>query len=215
MSIELEKAIELGYRVIDIEVVWHFEHSEQYDRETKTGGLFTEYINTFLKLKVEASGWPSWVVSEQDKTQYLNDYYEHEGIHLDAPKITKNPGLRALAKLMLNSFWGKFGQRINMSKVEVISDPAKLYDILLADDKIVHDINFINHEIAEVRYEAEEEFVEPNAKTDVVIAAFTTAHARLKLYELLEQLQESVLYYDTDSVLYVTKPGQYNPPEGD
>ena len=63
-----------------------------------------------------------------------------------------------------------------MSKVEVISDPAKLYDILLADDKIVHDINFINHEIAEVRYEAKEEFV---------IAAFTTAHARLKLYELL------------------------------
>ena len=33
---------------------------------------------------------------------------EREGIRLDPDKIEYNPGLRALAKLMLNSVWGKY-----------------------------------------------------------------------------------------------------------
>ena len=32
----------------------------QYDRNTKTGGLFSEYINNFFKIKQERSGWPNW-----------------------------------------------------------------------------------------------------------------------------------------------------------
>ena len=43
---------------------------------------------------------------------------------------------------------------------------------------------------------------------------FTTAIARLKLYEALEQLQERVLYYDTDSVIYKTKQCQDQLPLG-
>ncbi|GBO29736.1 hypothetical protein AVEN_28732-1 [Araneus ventricosus] len=36
------------------------------------------------------------------------------------------------------------------------------------------------------------------------VAAFTTAHARLKLYREIEKLGESVLYYDTDSIIYAS-----------
>jgi hypothetical protein len=35
------------------------------------------------------------------------------------------------------------------------------------------------------------------------MAIFTTAHARLRLYKLLEILGERVLYMDTDSVIYI------------
>ena len=63
-----------------MEVVWHFSHSEQYNTDAKTGGLFTEYINTFLKLKVEASGWPGWVKTESDKAEYIERYFDKEGI---------------------------------------------------------------------------------------------------------------------------------------
>ena len=80
VSIELEKAIELGYKVVKMEVLWHFSHSEQYNTDAKTGGLFTEYINTFLKLKVEASGWPGWVKTESDKAEYIERYFDKEGI---------------------------------------------------------------------------------------------------------------------------------------
>jgi hypothetical protein len=35
------------------------------------------------------------------------------------------------------------------------------------------------------------------------IAAFTTANARLRLYEMLDKLGKSVAYYDTDSIVYI------------
>ena len=38
---------------------------------------------------------------------------------------------------------------------------------------------------------------------NVVIASFVTAYARLELYEVIHKLDSSVLYYDTDSVIFV------------
>ena len=36
--------------------------------------MFSSYINTFLKMKQEASGWPEWVGDDEDKrTQYVQD----------------------------------------------------------------------------------------------------------------------------------------------
>jgi hypothetical protein len=63
--------------------------------------------------------------------RYIDDYFEKEGIRLDYEKIVKNPGLRALAKLMLNSFWGKFGQRSNLPQIEYVSDPSVYFDLLI------------------------------------------------------------------------------------
>ena len=53
-----------------------------------------------------------------------------------------------------------------------------------------------------------------NFKTNVVLAAFVTCHARLVLYSELEKLNERVLYFDTDSIIFVTRPGDYVPPTG-
>ena len=39
----------------------------QYDPQTGQGGLFVEYINTFLKLRTEASGYPSWVEARKTR----------------------------------------------------------------------------------------------------------------------------------------------------
>ena len=86
-------------------------------------------------MKQEASGWPSWCNTEDDKQRYIDDYFEKEGIRLDYEKIVKNPGLRALAKLMLNSFWGKFGQRSNLPQIEYVSDPSVYFDLLTSDQQ--------------------------------------------------------------------------------
>ena len=109
---------------------------------------------------------------------------------------------------------GKFAQRPNMTQVKMISDPAEYFDLLSSDKVNVTDANFINDEIIEVHYENVDEFVEANGKTNIVVAAFTTAHARLKLYGVLEQLDRRVLYFDTDSVIYVSKEGDCEPPTG-
>ena len=63
-----------------------------YDPYTKEGGLFTGYINTFLKLKQQASGFLDNVQSEQEKDKYIENYMLHEGILLDKNLIVKNPG---------------------------------------------------------------------------------------------------------------------------
>ena len=48
----------------------------------------------------------------------------------------------------------------------------------------------------------------------MTLACFTTALARLKLYAELEKLENQVLYYDTDSVIYSCKPGEIKIPTG-
>jgi hypothetical protein len=102
VSFELAKAEDLGYQILEWYEIWHYEETTQYDPKTREGGLFARYIDLFLKLKQQASGWPSWVKTEEDKTQYIYMYEETEGIHLDPEAIELNEGLRSLAKLMLN-----------------------------------------------------------------------------------------------------------------
>ena len=84
-----------------------------------------KYVNTWLKNKEEASSWPSHVGNDPIKQKrHLTAYEAKEGIKLDCAKI-KNPGLRTLAKMMLNSMWGKFGQRTNKMQVQEFYDPQK------------------------------------------------------------------------------------------
>ena len=128
---------------------------------------------------------------------------------MDPTKISYNPGLRILAKLMLNSFWGKFAQRSNLTKTEQIEDSQIFFDYLTSDEITFLDADLVSDEILEIRYEYGDKFVQPN--TNVVIAAFTTAYACLQLYDELDMLQERVLYYDTDSVIYLSQPGQPEP----
>ena len=118
-TIELEEAIKKGYVITYIYEVWHFK--EQSDE------LFQPYIKTFLKTKQEASGWPPKCDTEEKKRNYLQDYEQHEGIQLDYDKVQKNPGLRSLAKLMLNSFWGKFGQRPNKMQVTTCTKSCEFF----------------------------------------------------------------------------------------
>jgi hypothetical protein len=166
-------------------------------------------------MKQEASGWPEWCQSENDKWRYIRDYHEKEGILLDYNNIKNNPGLRALAKLMLNSFWGKFGQRSNMPQIKYISETAEYFDMLTSDQILVMGIHFVSDEMVEMRYQYKEEFVEESGRTNEVIAAYTTAQARLKLYSYLEQLGPRVIYADTDVVVYTSRPGEGKPELGD
>ena len=46
------------------------------------------------------------------------------------------------------------------------------------------------------------------------MACFTTCWAHLHLYNALDLLQERVLYFDTDSVIFRSLPGQPEPPLG-
>ena len=131
--------------------------------------------------------------------------------------IAKNPGRKATAMLMLNSFWGKFGfgQNCNKAKTHQFTQPASLSNLI--DDPLekVQEIRILSPEMVEVVSKREDEDTLKRRATNVFIAAFTTCQARPKLYESLENLQERVFYYDTDSVVYKWKPGERNIALGD
>ena len=112
-------------------------------------------------------------------------------------------------------FLGKFAQRSNLIKTEMVTEPKEFFHFLSSKAFEVSDARLVNDETVEVHYKEKDEFAEQNNKVNIVIAAFTTAYARLKLYDLLDLLQERVLYYDTDSVIYIHEPGKPDPPLGD
>ena len=58
-SIQIHKVLQLGYRMIQMVEVWIFSQ--------KPSTLFRGYIDTFLKIKQEASGWPDWCDAEEKK----------------------------------------------------------------------------------------------------------------------------------------------------
>ena len=122
--VELMKAIEKGYEVLKIHEVWHWDHT--------TDTLFKDYVDTFLKIKQEASGYPKDCVTDEQKQRYIDEYYEHEGIRLDPNKIEYNPGLRSLAKLALNSLWG----RLFLLFVNVIPSLAQLVECGTVVEKV-------------------------------------------------------------------------------
>ncbi|XP_022093113.1 uncharacterized protein LOC110980591 [Acanthaster planci] len=188
VTLELQKALVKGYTLVKIYEVWRFYEVAHYDPDTKEGGLFADYVNAFLKMKQGASDWPVWCQTDEQKHQYIERYFDKEGIRLEWGNIKKNPGLRAIAKLMLNSFWGKFGQRPNMAKSSYLKDPTEYLDMMTRDDIEVQSANFVNEEMVEVQWQHTEDFVEPSGRTNVILAAYTTSQARLKLYDLLDKL---------------------------
>ena len=130
--------------------------------------------------------------------------YEHkEGIQLDESKIEKNPGMRSLAKMMLNSFWGKFEQQSNKCQVEAFTSPHDFYQPITRDDKDIHSIRVVTEDMLEVVYNNIEACDPVQVNINIFVACFTTCWARLKLDEGIKQLEpEQVLYFDTDSIVY-------------
>ena len=214
---EIAKAVEMGYKIMQIYEVYNWKKHSKYDVNSKSGGLFTDYVNSLLKLKQQASGWPDWCQSPSDKSRYIQSYFEREGVKLEADKIEKNPGLRALAKLCLNSFWGKFGQRNNMTQTKFFheSEAESFFSLLSDPTKEVLDFQIATPSIIQTKYANVKGCEKPSNRTNVFIAAMTTSWARLRLFDVLHSVQDRALYYDTDSVIYISRFGAFDPPLGD
>ena len=83
-TLELKKAIKKRYVIMYVYEVWNFKQGSKE--------LFPPYIETFMKLKQQASSWPSERDTEEKRRTYLDDYKAHKGIELDPAKVEKNPG---------------------------------------------------------------------------------------------------------------------------
>jgi hypothetical protein len=182
-TIEVKKAIEKGYIIKDIHEVWHFE---------KSNSLFAGYVKDFMKIKMEASS---------NENQTVRD--EAASIGIELGEMKKNPGRKAVAKICLNSLWGKFGQRNNMTKSTLVTDIVEFYAYILNEkyDKVT--LTLLTEEMVLVNYTYKNEFVEDNTCTNIFLAVYTTSNARLRLYKQLDNIGENSIGCDTDSLWWI------------
>ncbi|GIY64707.1 probable DNA polymerase [Caerostris extrusa] len=183
VSEEVKLAKRKGYIIAEIYEVYHFPSTSDC--------LFKHYIDLFLKIKQESSGWPR---------EYENN-------------ICKNPGRRQVAKLALNSFWGRFGMNTNKGQLTFVNNVATFNKHINDPKKQIKNIYLPSEEVAAIQWQSSQNFVKQDTSTNIFIAAFTTAWARLKLYQEMDKLGENVLYHDTDSIIYASD-GMNDPPLG-
>ncbi|CAG2188368.1 unnamed protein product [Mytilus edulis] len=200
-TIEIDKAIEKGY---ELQKIYELEHFEKTSTD-----IFKLYVDTFMKYKQEASGCkcdPKYCKNDckndkecKTKIQYIIDNTAYD---LDIDKVKYNSGLRFIAKICLNNLWGHFGMRDNFTQKEYCFTLEHITKIVFNEKYKDISTMILDEDIVLTEYKNKEEYSKPNPSVNVYIALFTTAHARLKLYELLDILQERVLYMDTDSCIY-------------
>ena len=196
---EINKAIEKGYRVTRVYEVWHFEKT--------TDTLFRDYVKEFMRIKMESSKPP--VVGEGCAYASIDEFRRivKERLDIKLGEIKLNEGKRKIAKLCLNSLWGKFGQRLNLTQTSYVKEPKEFYGVLLDDTVDDLNIQFLTDEMVQMSYNIRDRFIDNHNNTNIFVAAFTTSHAREMLYEVLDKLDDQVLGYDTDSCWYVDRPG--------
>ena len=208
-SIEVQKALEYGYTIMVIYEIYHYTDQEK---------IFDTYVNTFMKMKQESSGVPKYCYDDQgvvdaDKLNtYIDEYHRHEGVKLDADKIKYNPGQRTVMKALLNSLWGKLAQNENTTVVSFIDSLDALLALVNDHSITVTSLDFISDNVARTTHRKEASLI-TLANRNVVIASFVTAYARLELFEVLQKLGKNVVYYDTDSVIYIENVNEEAPLE--
>ena len=185
-TIEINKALEKGYQIIDIYEVWNFTN--------QSTELWKGYIRKFLKIKLEISSYDCSEDEYRNKARTL-------GIELEELKV--NSGLRFISKTCLNSLWGKFGQNPKVKQNEYIDNEQQFKNTVLNENNENLSLTFLNDSIVYASYDIKDQYLKVSYNTNIFIACYTTGWARLRLYDMLEKLDRSVCYLDTDSIIYI------------
>jgi hypothetical protein len=154
-------------------------------------------------------GRVSWILNFRDTPDFFRDYVAN------FYALKQDPGKKQFAKLLLNSLYGKFGEKPDKDKM-VLKRCYSEEEVAAFEQKIaaksdqqvlVRPRNFHRGDselyYARVRPDMSDKLL---TKTNKGIAAMVTAHARLVLHKMLHMLGPQVLYYDTDSVIFLDDP---------
>ena len=128
-----------------------------------------------------------------------------------------NPGMRSVAKLLVNALWGKFGQRTTLEEDAYVNSYPDMLEMINHDTIKINSWHIISENYVEVKFVEKDNFSIPPEYISEITAAFTTSNARVRLYNMLDLLHSSQLVYcDTDSIIFVygeTDPNHRLPPD--
>jgi hypothetical protein len=215
---ELHIALSLGYVIREIYEVVHWPIGERSNQHLKG------YVGYFLRMKQEAEGWrklgaSSDHPSEEEQLQVAGQLFVQNGHvgRIRPDRVAPNPIKRQLAKLYLNSLWGKFAQRPSDSNHVYLYGERQFFDFWY-DTRIDHEhtsFRVMYPGVYQAYYKKRKEFCPPVGHANVFIAAAVTAGARTVLHKQLLRIhslplaggQSRLLYCDTDSVIFIWPVG--------
>jgi len=166
---------------------------------------FISFIDNNYQTRAAADYMKDWGMEKKDTFNFKCD--------LDPDKFKVDEPSRKLSKLLLNSFYGRWGMRGQRPKVNTYKkddDGIKdMYDFFRdAIDGGKYEIKkFVNLPKAwQITYKVRDE--DNMAKnTNLPIASFTTSYARVLLHRIMRHVgMENVVYSDTDSVIFKFQP---------
>ena len=204
---ELRVALESGYRITALYEVYHWEREERSDT------LLRGYVSFFLRMKQEAEGWRklgacSETPDEEEQLEVQERVYRESGCiaRIRCDKVAKNPVRRQMAKLFLNSLWGKFCQKPHCENYTVIHGKRQFYDIWSNPnlDKSKFSFRHLSGNTWKVKYCTLDDFTKPNAKYNIFLSSKVTEWARCILHRQMKKIgPQRILYCDTDSLMFI------------
>ena len=209
-TVEISYALKSGYEIVKLIEVYHYEET--------TKEIFSEYINLWLKYKQQSDGWPSWVKDDSDKCLYIQKFFENEQVSLNDDEILKNPALRFIAKLFLNTLWGKLAQRPNLPQTTICNEYHEYWKLANDEDKLIKGELMVNEDTLLVTWEYKDDELGRTGNTSLAIASFVTSYARIELMKVIDEVEKipgRLLYMDTDSIIFEYKDGDPKPETDD
>lgn len=204
---EIYLAMQNGYQVTNVYEIYYWDKRNRSDKH------FAAYVNYFFQLKQEAEGWKKLGGSSEDpadeeKQQIVERLYVQNGhlARIRPEKVRKNAVLRALAKLYLNSLWGKFAQKSAKSQHTTIYGTQQFLQLWNSKDIEQSSCMFreISPGVYKVTYNMKTEFINPVKHGNLFIASKVTETARCVLHQKMLQIgPEKIIYCDTDSIIFI------------
>ena len=105
--------------------------------------------------------------------------------------------------------WGRLGMNTDRNQYKIINDTNEWLEMVSDDQYIINSVDMKNPNCIQVYYKTIHN--EGSVETSVIHAAMVTCYARLKLYSVLKKLDRIVLYFDTDSIIYLATEDDYKP----
>ena len=203
---ELYLAMENGYVLEQVYELYHWSANQLSDQHLRG------YVGYFLRMKQEAEGWKKLGAtcadpSPEEKEDIANRLYIQNGnlarIRID--KVESNPVMRALAKLFLNSLWGKWAQKPSKECQTTVYGMQQFFQ--LWNDRSVEKESCLFRDISpgvyKVNYKKKDAFIRAVPHGNIWLAASVTAWARITLHKQMLRIgADRLIYCDTDSIIF-------------
>jgi hypothetical protein len=213
-SVEFQKALEHGYTLIQL---------HRFDKYNRKPSLWKDVIkDLFIEKMVNSGPLPSLENQKRLKEAYDEAFDMGDELQktFDENRWCKNSAKKKTFKIMLNSGWGKHAQRQNLVQSTIIHQDNHLTEQRVLFDNFsdkkfnLKSIITLNDKESMYRYDKGEALPDLH-DTYIPAGLFVPAYGRLHLWEQLNKLGKRVLMNDTDSIVYLYDPQEYNIPEGD